>query len=92
MPALFGTILSRPRSTAIYYRERANFWRDKVAATPGTDRHCVLYQEVSESYERLAATYEQRERSIKNRLNGDATSERPPGQSSIGRDPWPSAN
>jgi hypothetical protein len=50
----------RRRPVAIYYRERANFWREKVATTPEADPQRALYLEVAKSYERLAASYEQR--------------------------------
>jgi hypothetical protein len=44
--------------TAIYYRKRANFWREKVATTPEADPQRALYLEVAKSYEKLAASYE----------------------------------
>ena len=50
----------RRRPIAVYYRERANFWREKVATTPAADPQRALYLEVAKSYERLAASYEQR--------------------------------
>jgi len=50
----------RPRRTAIYFRERANFWKEKVTATPAADPQHALFREVAKSYEKLAATYEQR--------------------------------
>ena len=51
----------RRRTTAMYYRERTNFWWEKVAATPDADSQRALYLEVAKSYERLAARSEQRE-------------------------------
>jgi hypothetical protein len=68
MPApSFRTIprpsLVRRRPTAIYYRERSNFWWEKVAATPAADPQRALYLEVAKSYEKLAASYEQRAQS-----------------------------
>ncbi len=55
--------LIRRRSTAVYYhyRERTNFWWEKVAATPDANRQRALYLEVAKSYERLATRSEQRE-------------------------------
>jgi hypothetical protein len=51
----------RRRTTAMYYRERTNFWSEKVAATPDANSQRALYLEVAKSYERLAARSEQRE-------------------------------
>ena len=45
----------------MYYRERTNFWWEKVAATPDANSQRALYLEVAKSYERLAARSEQRE-------------------------------
>ena len=45
----------------MYYRERTNFWWEKVAATPDANSQRALYLEVAKSYERLAARSEQRD-------------------------------
>ena len=50
----------RRRTTAMYYRERTNFWWEKVAAMPEVDPQRALCREVAKSYEKLAASYEQR--------------------------------
>jgi hypothetical protein len=60
-----STTIRRPLSirrhaTAVYYRERTNFWWSKVAATPEGDPQRALYLEVAKSYARLAASHERR--------------------------------
>ena len=61
MSPLSSTIIqSSSIRLAIYYRERTNFWWEKVAAMPEVDPQRALCREVAKSYEKLAASYEQR--------------------------------